>query len=51
MEKSYLTIPNKQLSKRIEEIEERIKWIDGKINSLENQVYGKRVHLSYLESR
>ncbi|MEI3611230.1 YwqH-like family protein [Pseudogracilibacillus sp. SO30301A] len=49
--KSYLAIPNKQLSKRIEEIEQRINQIDSKIIRLENQVNGKRVHLSYLESR
>lgn len=49
--RSYLAIPNKQLSKRIEELEQQINRIDSKIISLENQVYGKRVHLSYLESR
>lgn len=49
--RSYLAIPNNQLSNRIEQIEERINQIDSKMIRLENQVYGKRVHLSYLESR
>jgi len=49
--RSYLAIPHNQLNNRIEQIEERINQIDSKMIRLENQVYGKRVHLSYLESR